>query len=144
MTTDVTRILVGVDGSDTSRHALEWAMEEAKVRQLPIEVVHAWQMVYAVEPMIGAGAMQFSPQQIAADAQLVLDELVDKFDHGAVTVTKTLVEGSPGRALVERAEGAAMIVVGRHGHHPFLSKLLGSVAEYVVHHSPCPVAVVPG
>ena len=145
MTVNGARILVGIDGSETARHALEWALEEARLRKLPVEVVHAWQMVYAVEPMAGAGAMQFSPQELAADAQATLDEVVDSAvrPDGDVEIVRSVVEGSPGRSLVERADGAVMIVVGRHGHHPILAKLLGSVAEYVVHHSSCPVAVIP-
>jgi nucleotide-binding universal stress UspA family protein len=101
-------------------------------------------MVYAVEPMAGAGAMQFSPQELAADAQACLDAVVDAADTDGVDVTRSVVEGAPGRALVDRSAGATMIVVGRHGHHPILAKLLGSVAEYVVHHAACPVVVVPG
>lgn len=144
MTDTATRILIGVDGSETARHALEWALEEARARGLPLEVVHAWQMVYAVEPLAGAGAMQFSPTDLAADARVCLDAVVDAAAIDGVAITRTVVEGAPGRALVEHADGAAMIVVGRHGHHPILAKLLGSVAEYVVHHATCPVVVVPG
>lgn len=144
MTDTATRILIGVDGSETARHALEWALEEARARGLPLEVVHAWQMVYAVEPLAGAGAMQFSPTDLAADARVCLDAVVDAAATDGVAITRTVVEGAPGRALVEHADGAAMIVVGRHGHHPILAKLLGSVAEYVVHHATCPVVVVPG
>ncbi|MEZ5216093.1 MAG: universal stress protein [Ilumatobacteraceae bacterium] len=54
-------MVVGVDGSDISRKALRWAVTEAQLRHLPLEVVHVWQMIYPVEPMTGVGAIQFSP-----------------------------------------------------------------------------------
>jgi len=139
------RIVVGVDGSTASRHALEWAVEEARARKVPLEIVHAWQMVYAVEPMAGVGAMQFTPQELGAQAEATLDTMVEAGvpkDLG-VDVTSTVAEGAAGRTLVERAADASLVVVGQHGHHPILSKLMGSVAEYVVHHADVPVVVVP-
>ena len=139
------RIVVGVDGSDISRKALRWAVTEAQLRHLPLEVVHVWQMIYPVEPMTGVGAIQFSPQQLATEAQGLLDATVAETvpaDAG-IELRTVLIEGPAGRTLVEHSKGADLLVVGRHGHHGLLAKLLGSVAEYVVHHADGPIVTIP-
>ncbi len=144
-TGDTGRIVVGIDGSEASRRALHWAFEEAAIRELRLDIVCVWQMVYAVEPMVGMGAMQISPQQIASQAELTTKETIEAARPPGSTVQyrSIVVEGVPGRTLIEQAKGAAMLVVGRHGHHPILSKLLGSVAEYAIHHAEGPVVLVP-
>ena len=52
--------------------------------------------------------------------------------------------GSPGAALVERAKGADLVVVGTRGHGGFTGLMLGSVSHQVTHHAPCPVVIVRG
>lgn len=143
--TTTARIVVGIDGSEASRKALRWAFEEAAVHALPLDVVCVWQMVYAVEPMVGMGAMQISPHELANQAELTAKETIEAVrpTDSTVEYRTIVVEGVPGRTLVEQAEGATMLVVGRHGHHPILSKLLGSVAEYAIHHTSCPVVTIP-
>lgn len=145
MATTAARIVVGIDGSEASRVALRWAFEEAALRRVPLEVVCAWQLVYAVEPMVGMGAMQITPQQLAEQAEATTKATIEaaRPEGSAVEYTTHVVEGAPGRLLVERSADAALVVVGRHGHHPFLQRLLGSVAEYVIHHSTVPVVAVP-
>ena len=49
-------IVVGVDGSDSSRQALDWAVEEATRRQLSLHLLSAWQSDYAAETVYGVGA----------------------------------------------------------------------------------------
>ena len=143
MSESVARIIVGIDGSETSRTALRWAVGAAQARNMPLEIVHTWQMIYPVEPMAGVGAVQFTPQELAAEAQRLLDETVAELVPPTVSSTRTLLEGPAGKTLVEHAKGSPMLVIGRHGHHGLLAALLGSVAEHVVHHATCPVVTVP-
>jgi nucleotide-binding universal stress UspA family protein len=60
-----------------------------------------------------------------------------------VTVHRVSRAGDPARALVEAAEGAVLLVLGRRGHGALVSALIGSTANYVLHHPPCPILVSP-
>jgi nucleotide-binding universal stress UspA family protein len=132
-------VVVGVDASSESRVALRWAADEAARWAAPLEVVHAWR-----EPMVfvpkayPAGLVEMGRMSDAARA-VVARELATAGIEGDVVITP--VHGRPAPALLERCEGAQLLVVGRHGegHHP----LLGNTAEQVARHAPCPVAVVP-
>lgn len=137
-----TRIVVGIDGSESARAALDWAWDEAKRWDAELEVVHAWSYPYAygVE-----GAVVVPPQTLSADAaKLVDEEIADLRARKGDSVRMSLVveEGGAAHTLLDRGKDAAMIVVGARGHGGFLSLLVGSVADQVVHHAECPVVVV--
>lgn len=137
-----TRIVVGIDGSEAARAALDWAYEEAKRWNADLDVVHAWSYPYAygVE-----GAVVVPPQTLADDAQkLAQDEVAalrTRLGDG-VKVTLVVEEGGAAHSLLDRAKDAAMVVVGSRGHGGFYSLLVGSTADQVVHHATCPVVVV--
>jgi nucleotide-binding universal stress UspA family protein len=109
------RIVVGIDGSDGSRRALEWALEDARRRGgAKVEVVHAW------EPPVLSG-----------------------IDATGVTVEQVVIEGPPGASLCELGVDAALIVVGSSGHGAVMDALIGSVSQYCSHHAPCPLVIIP-
>jgi nucleotide-binding universal stress UspA family protein len=62
--------------------------------------------------------------------------------HPEVTIVSLVVEGHAAAVLVERSEGADLLVVGTRGHGRFTGMLLGSVSEHCVIHARCPVLVV--
>jgi nucleotide-binding universal stress UspA family protein len=136
------RIVVGVDGSDTARRALNWAVAEARLRQAALEVVLAWHMPYiAGYPYAGVG---FDPATFEKDAQTTLDSIVDGTDTtGVPQVARTLAVGDAASALLDRSADADLVVVGSRGHGGFAGLLLGSVSHHVTHHATCPVVVVP-
>jgi nucleotide-binding universal stress UspA family protein len=135
-------IVVGVDGSEESKAALRWAVEEARLRGAAVRVVHAW----TARPVLVPG----SPL-LAGDWELVRKAAED-FAHGCVAdaidhpndleVTVDAVHGVPAVALVQAARGAELLVVGSCGHGGFAGLLLGSVSQQCVHHAPCPVVIV--
>jgi nucleotide-binding universal stress UspA family protein len=137
-------IVVGVDGSEESRAALHWAVEEARLRDARIRVVHAW-WAY---PALAAGT------PITADAWAALEESADSFVAGFVTETlgepddleieASAIHGSAAEVLVEAAEGADLLVVGSRGHGGFAGLLLGSVSQQCAHHAVCPLVIVRG
>lgn len=134
------KVVVGVDGSPSSRVALHWAAEAARVRDCPLRVVMAWTYLL---PQGEHGSEPFQATYTEADAWRVLGAIVDD-ELGTdpkVEVDLQAVCDLPARALIEHAEGAALLVVGPHGltRHPRLD--LGSAALQVLHHAPCPVAV---
>jgi nucleotide-binding universal stress UspA family protein len=136
------RIVVGVDGSESSLRALEWAAGQAELTGARMDVVTAWQWPTSFGWAV-AYPDGWNPQ---ADAQKVLDEAVDpvRREHPGVTIGSTVVEGHPAPALVEASEGAALLVVGSRGHGEFAGMLLGSVSEHCISHAHCPVLVLRG
>ena len=140
------RIVVGVDGSENSRRALDWALEEARLRQAAVDVVNAWEPPFIVgfgTPPMGETAYEGTAYEDAA--QSVLDEMTAAAHTAdlAGPIEKIAVRGAAAGALLEVAKGADMIVVGSRGRGGFAGLLLGSVSQQVAQHAQCPVVVVP-
>lgn len=135
------RIIVGIDGSEPSRRALRWALDEARRRQGSVEVVHAWHFP-VVDPYPYYGP-ELQPEVFEqAAGELVQAELA-AVDTAGVEVARHVTPAPAATALLEAAKGADLIVVGSRGRGGFTGLLLGSVSTQVVHHAPCPVVVVP-
>ena len=137
------RIVVGIDGSDNAVEALRWAIGEAKLRGATIDAIDAWNYPYVAVP--GANVPLHPRADQAVDVELELEKaLADAgADDSGVTVTSIVTEGVPAAVLCEAAEGADLLVIGRSGHRSWRERVLGSVGQEVLHHSPCPVVVVP-
>ena len=136
------RIVVGTDGSENSLSAVRWALREAALRKVSVDVIHAWHFTPMVDPM---GIAIIPPTaEIQASAQQVLAEVIRKVEaeRGDVRVNEIVAQGSPAGTLLSAARDAELLVIGRRGHGGFVGLLLGSVATQVVHHAPCPVVVV--
>jgi nucleotide-binding universal stress UspA family protein len=136
------RIVVGVDGSPSSRAALRWAVRQAALTGAAVDAVIAWR-----DPAsYGGYSWLISDYSYADLAAKTLSEAVDAVvpAGGAVTVRQHVTEGNAARVLLDAAKGADLLVVGRRGHGGFAGMLLGSVSQHCVQHSPCPVAVVHG
>lgn len=139
-------IIVGIDGSDRSRLALEWAIGEAAVR-------HEALTVLTVSPIVADGYWGGpvfpgdldSTKKARESAQQETDSLLGKLDedHRPAAVTVRAITGVPAAELVAASAGADMIVVGARGAGGFKRLLLGSVSTHVVHHARCPVVVIP-
>jgi nucleotide-binding universal stress UspA family protein len=141
-------IVVGVDGSDESRAALAWAVEEARLRQVPVLAIHAWEL-----PVLPTATGLVPPNvDIVADltdlregAVELVDTMVREVAGGAgdVQVRPVAVEDKPVNALLDAAEKneAQMIVVGSRGHGGFVALLVGSTSEQVARHATCPVVI---
>jgi nucleotide-binding universal stress UspA family protein len=138
-------IIVGIDGSEHSRHALEWAIEEAALRHAPLTVLAVHQAIagYWGGPMSFPGD-QTEDERTAQAAQQETDELLTKAgDAQPPSVSVQAVTGLPADELIKAAAGADMVVVGSRGAGGFRRLLMGSVSTQVAHHSPCPVVVIP-
>jgi nucleotide-binding universal stress UspA family protein len=136
------RVVVGIDGSDESRAALQWAVDEATLRGATLELVHAWS-----PPYVGAYPFAMPPfdvDALDAGANALVDSVLASTNTAGLRdpVTRTVVCGSAAAVLLERAEGASMVVVGARGRGGFSRLLLGSTSTQLVHHAPCPVVVV--
>jgi nucleotide-binding universal stress UspA family protein len=138
------RIVVGVDGSENSRRALEWAIEEAKIRRAQLTVVSAWQIPNVVLSSTVATAAYDSDVWKSAATE-TLDTMLRAVDSDGLSagLDRQVVEGPPAKMLLDVAKGADLIVVGSRGRGGFAGLLLGSVSQQVAHHADCPVVIVP-
>jgi nucleotide-binding universal stress UspA family protein len=136
------RIVVGIDGSRASFAALHVAVEEAKLRQVSLHIVVAWQLS---SPDIAVETPQVVHHIVRHNEQILeaaLNEIGD-YDSARVFVSGELVNGPPVATLLAAAEGSALLVVGSCGTSDRAEPYLGSVAHEVLHHAPCPVLLVP-
>ncbi len=139
------RIVVGVDGSASSRAALAWAVRQAALTGATVDAVHAWQV--PVSYGYGYGyAMILPVPDLEKIAGQVIDKAVAEVADLApgVEIRTVIVEGNPARALLDAAKDADLLVVGSRGHGGFTEALLGSVSQHCVHHADCPVVVIRG
>ena len=138
-------IVVGVDGSPYALAALRWALDEARLRNAEIQVVHAYETPFYLIGMGEPSPVTVSPDAVQEAAKTLLDEVVDEAVGGdvGVTIHRALAEGAPASVLREAAEHADLLVVGTRGRGGFTGLLLGSVSSQLTHHTPCPVVLVP-
>jgi len=135
------RITVGVDASEDSVRALRWAIDEARLRDAELELVHA----YPSPELVALPAVVTLPsdEELKSGADAVIDDALAAVDDaGEVTIIRTVRSGGAASVLCEAAEGADLLVVGARGLGGFRGLLLGSVSHQVVAHAPCPVVVV--
>jgi nucleotide-binding universal stress UspA family protein len=138
---DQQRLVVGVDGFESSKAALRWAIHQAKLTGAVVEAITAWQVP------VGTGWVPTTEiPDYQADAAAVLGEAMTEMCavDPDVQVCPRVVEGRAGQVLAEAAEGADLLVVGTRGHGGLAEALLGSVGQYCVHHAPCPVLIIRG
>src|SRR5262245_27114252 len=126
MTTQQGLIVVGLDGSPASRAALDFALDEGAAHGYTVEVVTAWLWSSAYEGMGAVGSIT-EGQQAARDfqEQALLEALGTRSQRPVVS--QTVVHDDAGHALVRRAEGAAMLVVGSGRKGAVMRTVLGSV-----------------
>jgi len=131
-------IVVGVDGSDPSLTALEWAIVEAKLRGADLTIITTWSYpIMAGTP--GDIVPEDSFKQVCERIQA--DALKAASDSG-LTATGRIVRGSAVTVLLDAAQTADLLVVGSRGHGGFTGLLVGSVSNQLVHHAACPVLVI--
>ena len=135
------RIVVGVDGSDSSRDALRWAKAQADAMGADLEVVGAWTYPPASYPTLSGYVPMGDVVDMAAETRIALTSVV-KEELGEAPVKIRVAEGHPAKVLLDAAAGAVMVVVGSRGHGGFVGALIGSVSQHVVAHAPCPVVVI--
>jgi nucleotide-binding universal stress UspA family protein len=136
-----TDVVVGVDGSEHARRALEWAATEARIRGARLVAVHAWSVpatAYSTlaDPFDDGPALE----RLAVDILRAATNGVARTD---VVLEERVRQGPAARVLLHEAAEAALLVVGSRGYGGFTGLLLGSVGQQVVHHTRCPVVVVP-
>lgn len=137
------RVVVGVDGSETSREALAFAFEQAASREVGLTVVHTWQLD-AVEGASASMAWSVDWDQADEQERSVVAEAIAGFgaQYPAVDVRRDVARGHPVEELARQSENACLLVVGTHGRGALTGWVKGSVSQSVVRSAHCPVAVV--
>ncbi len=138
-------IIVGVDGSQTSFRALEWAIDEARLRGDHITAVHAWDFLVPIGPVGMVTAPYVPAIDFEAEARAALANVVKEVTGGTddPPIEEVVVRGTAAHVLIELSKAADLLVVGSRGLGGFRGLLLGSVGAQCVHYAHCPVVVIP-
>ena len=125
-------ILVGSDGSAGSRRALEWAAEEALLRDAEVQVV------IVVDP----DQSSVTSQARADEAQRMVEEAASGLARRP-SITTRVESGPPVDVLTMLSEQADLLVLGSHGTSSLIHSALGSVSDACARLAACPVVVLP-
>ena len=124
-------VVVGADGSPAAQAAIAFAFEEAALRDVPLVAVCA---LTDAPGRLGEG------HQVEEDFEHLV--ACEAKEHPDVVVVRRVLAGTPRAALLAASTDAQMLVVGSRGRGGLEGMCLGSVAQAVLHHAPCPVGVV--
>jgi nucleotide-binding universal stress UspA family protein len=130
------RIVVGVDGSPASEHALRWAADQARSTGAEVHAILAWRLPLGYGVTVRPG-----PDWAAHGEHLLATTVARALDEQAAGVVREVVEGTPAVELIRAAADADLLVVGCRGRGGFAGMLLGSVSRHVAAHAACPVVV---
>jgi nucleotide-binding universal stress UspA family protein len=140
MTETTYGILVGYDGSDCGERALEWAIDEARMRRTRLTICHVWQYPYTGF-MGGTVTVDFE-----REAKRMLEAAVAQARLAApdLEIQPLLACGSAATSLIGFGVDSDLVVVGTHGLSGVRELMLGSVSAQVAAHAGSPVIVVRG
>jgi nucleotide-binding universal stress UspA family protein len=134
------RIVVGVDGSHVAHLALEFAIEEARLRRASLHVTYAYPAMAST--LTGSTGKDYY-EQVESEARELLQGLVAAAPSTeGVQVEWVAVPGNPSEVLIEASRDAVLLVVGSRGGGGFMGLVMGSVSTQCVQYSHCPVLVV--
>ena len=139
-------IIVGIDGSTHSQQALEWAVREAAVRQVPLTVLTVFRTPVSFwgGPVTYQEADAKDVDKARADAQDALAKALAAVGGARPAEVRVLAQaGLPAEVLIRESGDADILVVGSRGTGGFSRLLLGSVSTQVTHHAHCPVVIIP-
>ncbi|MDO4929131.1 MAG: universal stress protein [Corynebacterium sp.] len=137
-------IVVGVDGSDISRQATEFAFKEARARGAKLVAIHTWMDMQVQASLAGLAAAQQEWNVIEEEQTRLLEERIQPYvdEYPDVEVELVIARDRPVRALSDNAVDAQLLVVGSHGRGGFRGMMLGSTSRALLQSAPCPMVVV--
>jgi nucleotide-binding universal stress UspA family protein len=135
-------ILVGVDGSDGSRRALQWAIHEARLHGSAVEVVTAWPPRGSAESHLEGDEADQAHRRADETMRHVVDSVLRPLVDPPPVSFET-VRGDAVDVLLRMSARASMLVIGSHGTSTVRHAALGSVSEACAGLADCPVVVVP-
>lgn len=134
-------LVVGVDGSDSALRALDWAVDEAALHGLPLQVVHAstWERYEGM-----AQGPERPGEQVLAEGIATSAAEAARCRQPDVEVCAEVVADEAVTALLRAGHYASVLVLGSRGRGEIAGLLLGSVGQAVAARARCPVIVVRG
>jgi nucleotide-binding universal stress UspA family protein len=143
---DIKLILVPVDFSDTSEHALKYGRALAATFKSALHLLHVVQDPYTQPWTAEAAAFNFGTllEEWQREAHRHLEAMMPAEERRALGAELVIRVGSPFLEIVQYAaeHHVDLIVMGTHGRGPVAHVLLGSVAEKTIRKAPCPVLTV--
>jgi nucleotide-binding universal stress UspA family protein len=137
------KILVAIDGSKTSEHALAVALQEAQLWKAQLHVIYVIETgLFSSLPMDNTWEVMYS--MLEGEGKKALEQAEKQGKEKGVQVVTSIKQGHAGNMIVGAAEetGAGLVVVGSHGKSEVDRLLLGSVSSFVVAHAKVSVLVV--
>jgi nucleotide-binding universal stress UspA family protein len=136
-------IVVGVDGSESSREALRFAVREARLRGSALRAVMASNIMTTAYAIFGGFGPDINPTNLEERSRSALDEAVDSLgEQTGIEIERVVDIGSPVQVLIEESRSAELLVVGSRGRGGFVGILLGSVSHQCAMHACCPIVIV--
>ncbi|MER5390255.1 universal stress protein [Saccharopolyspora sp. NPDC002686] len=135
-------VVVGVDGSQNSVRAVDFAFDFAARHRCRLVAVHAWSdlpLDHVQDWAVDRDAARWEASELLSRSLAGCAER-----HPDVAVQEVVRDQRPARALVDVSRDAGLLVVGSHGRGLVRRAVLGSVSHAVVHAAPCSVAVLRG
>lgn len=136
-------VLVGVDGSEASLHALDWAAAYARRVGWALHVVCSYSLPSFTAASLDGGYAALDDTTIQEGAKAVLAEAEARVADSGLRVTTAVATGDAAGVLVELSRDYGLAVVGTRGRGGFTERLLGTVSSALPAHAHCPVVVVP-
>ena len=136
-------VAVGVDGSEPSNAALDWAAAEAERRGWTLEIVCSYSLPSYTGASLEGAFSALDDDHLRRDAQHVVDEAANRVARDGLAITTTLDTGDPAGVLIDISREVSLVVVGTRGGGGFADRLLGTVSSAVPAHAHCPTVVVP-
>jgi nucleotide-binding universal stress UspA family protein len=135
-------IVVGVDGSEGGRRALDWAAQEAAARGGAVQAVMAWSWDGMEYGPIAATRPEDESRRAAQVLEREITALAERRGSASPVVAE-IIEGRPADVLAAAGSAADLLVLGSHGHSRVRHTVLGSVSEDCIRKAACPVVVIP-
>lgn len=140
------KIVVGVDGSDPAKRALEWCATYAGRLDAEIVAVHAIELPIIVAPMTAYVPLpEFTEVDRKALGEVVTHDWCKPLTDESVPFRVVLKDGDPALAImaIAKDEHADLVVTGRRGRGGFAELVLGSTSYALTHHLNRPLVIVP-
>lgn len=150
------KILVAIDHSENNQSVFESAVSLAQATGASLMLLHVLSEnesgypllpTYSYYPMVDDRDLEIYRKKLAEHQKLGLDllqKLTEKATAAGVTTEYSQLTGHPGRTICELADTweADLVVVGSRGLKGLKEMFLGSVSNYVTHHTPCSILIV--
>lgn len=141
-----TRVVVGLDGSDGSRRALQWCIDHAGALDAEVVAVHTFSIPVMLVPERGM------PELLVESDAVFREQIENELEQwckplrDAGTPHRSRIANGPAAKVLDDVateEGAELIAVGRRGRGGFAELVLGSVSHQLSHHAHTPVLIIP-